>query len=456
MLRHAPHTLSPEGESILATAETPLSSPSAIQRELVTLNLPAPDVTLSNGTAVPVDYKSLSSASSLPNQSDRRAVYEAYWKNFSKLQGALGATLQGSVRADVFNARARRFNSSLEASLFDLNIPVDVYGTMLAEVGAGVSVLHRYYALRKHVLALPELYPSDLGVPLATIDRKFSLPEIRSLTLKAVQPLGTAYVERLQKATEARWMDAFPRPGKRPGGYSNPGAYGLHPYVLLNINPTYTGATSFAHEWGHAMHASVAQEAQPFDTFNAPPFMQEIASSCNEQLLVKYMIQGSKTKQETLFYLGQQMENFAFVFFRQAMKAEFEADIHQAAERGESLSGEQMTDRYRALMQRYYGPSVSVDTMYATEWGRQPQYYNAFYIFQYVVAMTGAVHFSRSILNGGASERDRYLDMLRAGGSNYGYEVLRAAGLDLASPVPYRNLLAQFAITMDRAEALLA
>ena len=250
-------------------------------------------------------------------------------------------------------------------------------------------------------------------------------------------------------------MDAFPRPGKRPGGYCNPGAYDVHPYVLLNIAPTYAGATSFAHEWGHAMHAVLASSTQPFTTFNAPPFVQEVASTCNEQLLVNYMLQTAKTKQEKLSYLGEQMETVASVFFRQAMKAEFESATHQAVESAQELSGEQMTDMYLALMERYYGPAVRVDAIYATEWGGQPQYFNSFYIFQYVIAITGAVLFSRSILDGGAPQRDRYLTMLRAGGSNYGYQVLRAGGFDLARPESYRAVIREFAATMDRAESLL-
>ena len=455
MLRRAPHTLSTEEEALLAAAGKPLSMPGSIQREVLTSRMPPSNVTLSDGRSISVDDRSLALVPTLPDVNDRKIISDAYWASFSRVQGPLGATLNASIQGDVFNAQAHRYKNSLDAALFAINIPIGAYQSMLTEVNSGLPVLHRYYKLRKKTLGLSELQPYDLNVPLATIGRTFSLPEIRSITLEAVAPLGPVYQSKLANATKARWMDAYPRPGKRPGGYCNPGAYAVHPYVLLNVTNSYAGATEFAHEWGHAMHAVFAAAAQPFDTFNAAPFVQEVASTCNEQLLVNYMIRTATTKQEKIFYLGQQMENFANVFFRQAMKAEFEASLHEATEKSRDLTGEEISEMYRALMLRYYGDSVNVGASYATEWARQPQYYTPFYIFQYVIAITGAVYFSNSMLNGGTAERDRYLTMLKQGGSNYGYEILRNAGMDLASPFPYRQLLKEFVATLVRAEDLI-
>jgi len=455
-LRRAPHTPSGETQAVLAAASTPLAAPAAIQRQIVASNLERREVTLSTGEVVRVDERALAVHAKSRVREDRRRVSEAYWSGFGKLEAALGATLNASVQGDVFNARTRRHASSLQAALFDANIPEAVYRTVIAEAGRGLPVLHRAYDIRRRALNLSELGYFDMTVPLASYDRTFTLAEMRSLTLAAVRPLGAAYGARLATATQARWMDALPRPGKFSGAYANPGAYDVHPYVLLNVSPTYAGATAFAHEWGHAMHGVLARQAQPFDTFNTPTFVQEVASTCNEQLLVQHMIRNARSGPEKLFYLTQQIQNLSFVFFVQAMRAEFEARIHEMAESGQALSGEQLTCTYLELMTRYYGPGVRIDPMYAIEWARQIQYYNAFYVFQYATALTGGVHFSRVILDGGPRERDRYLAMLSAGGSDYGYAILRDGGLDLATSAPYRTLVNELARTIDEAETLLA
>lgn len=455
-LRRAPHTPSSETQAILAAASTPLAAPAVIQRQIVASTLERHEVTLSTGEVVRVDERALALHGKSRVREDRRRVSEAYWSSFGKLEAALGATLNASVQGDVFNARAHRHASSLQAALFDANIPEAVYRTVIAEAGRGLPVLHRAYDLRRRALKLSELGYFDMTVPLASYDRTFSLAEMRSLTLSAVRPLGKAYGDRLAAATQERWMDALPRPGKFSGSYSNPGAYDVHPYVLLNVNPTYAGATAFAHEWGHAMHGVLARRAQPFNTFNAPTLVQEVASTCNEQLLVQHMIRNARSAPEKLFYLTQQIQNLSFVFFVQAMRAEFEARIHEMVESGQALSGDELTRTYLQLMTRYYGPGVRIDPVYAIEWARQIQYYNAFYVFQYATALTGGVHFSRAILAGGAPERDRYLAMLSAGGSDYGYGILRTAGLDLATPAPYRTLVEELARAIDEANSLLA
>jgi oligoendopeptidase F len=237
----------------------------------------------------------------------------------------------------------------------------------------------------------------------------------------------------------------------------NPGAaYDVHPYLLLNLGENYDGMTTYAHEWGHAMHTLLANKNQLYDKSDYPIFLAEIASTCNEQLLAAYMVKQAKSKEEKLFYLGQQLEAMRGTFYRQAMFAEFELAAHDKAEAGEGLSGEKLTAIYLDLLKRYHGPNVAIDPAYAAEWAYIPHFYTSFYVYQYATCISAASYFARSILKGGAKERDNYLTVLKSGGSDYPVEILKRAGLDMAGPAPYQAIIATFKDTLDQAEALMA
>jgi len=285
-------------------------------------------------------------------------------------------------------------------------------------------------------------------VPEWTID-------IHERTLAAVRPLGNDYVDLMAASTAKPWADYTPRKGKASGAYMNPGAYDVHPYLLLNLAQNYEGLSTYAHEWGHAMHSMLAKSRQPFETADYATFTAEIASTTNEQLLARHMVETARTRDEKLFYLGQQMEGFRSTFFRQTMFAEFELRIHDMAEAGEGLSGEKFTALYLELLRKYHGAGMTIDPLYAMEWSYIPHFYRTFYVFQYATSISGAVFFAQSVLRGGAAERERYLDALRAGGSDYPVEILRHAGLDMTTPAPYQALITEFGRVMDQAEALL-
>jgi oligoendopeptidase F len=236
----------------------------------------------------------------------------------------------------------------------------------------------------------------------------------------------------------------------------NGGVYDTHPYLLLNLAEDYSGLTTYAHEWGHAIHTLLSKSRQPFETSDYATFTAEIASTMNEQLLAKYMLDHARTNEEKLFYLGQQMEQFRGTFYRQTMFAEFELRIHDMAEAGEGLSGEKFTALYLELLRKYHGTGMQMDPLYAIEWAFIPHFYRNFYVFQYATSISAATFFAQSVLNGGVAERDRYLDALRAGGSDYPAEILRRAGVDMTTPAPYRALIAAFGRTLDEAERLLA
>jgi oligoendopeptidase F len=235
----------------------------------------------------------------------------------------------------------------------------------------------------------------------------------------------------------------------------NGSVYDVHPYLLLNLSDKYDGMSTYAHEWGHAMHTLLANAAQPFETAGYPTFTAEIASTCQELLLAKYMLAHAKTKEEKLFYLGQMMENYRGTFFRQAMFAEFQLAIHDLAEKGEGLSGERFTAIYLDVLKKYHGPKMIVDPAYAIEWAYIPHFFYGFYVFQYATSITSAVYFADKVLHGTAADRENYLSVLKAGGSDYGYDILKHAGLDMAAAAPYQVLVADFASVLDQAEALI-
>lgn len=455
VFRTAEHTLSAEGEALLAAAASPLSGARDVAGQLRSSDIPWPEITLSDGKKVTLDSQGYTLNRDAPNREDRKAVFNAFFGELGKFKSSFGATYGAQIKADIFDAKARKYSSSLSAALAGNDIPDAVYRTLVAETNKGLPQLHRYFKLRQRLLGLPDMHYYDIYPPLVSLDRPFTLEQMRATTLEAVKPLGKDYVDLLAQSTAAKWMDPWPRPGKRPGAYMNPGAYDVHPYLLLNLSEKYDGMSTFAHEWGHAMHSLLASKNQPYDKADYPIFLAEIASTLNEQLLVHYMLGKAKTKEEKLFYLGQQMENFRGTYYRQTMFAEFELKAHDAAEAGEGMSGEKFTAIYLDLLKRYHGDAVQIDPAYASEWEYIPHFYNAFYVYQYATCISAAAFFTQQILSGGAKERDNYLSVLKAGGSDHPTEILKRAGLDMATPAPYQALVKSMKDTIDQAEALL-
>ena len=455
-LRNADHVLDARGEGILASATSPLSGPADIRTQLVSSDIPWPTVTLSDGRSQRLDATGYTLTRDAPNREDRKKVFDTFWAANGAYANSIGASLAAKISGDVFRSKSRGYGSTLAMGLSGNNVPESVYRTLIAEANAGLPQLHRYFALRQKMLGLPDLHYYDIYPPLVTQDRKFSLDDMRTLTLAATKPLGTEYGALLAKGSAARWMDPFPRPGKQGGAYMSGGAYDVHPYLLLNLGQNYEGLTTYAHEWGHAMHSLLANAAQPYELAGYPTFTAEIASTCNEVLLFEFMLGRAKTKQEKIYYLGQRLEQLRGTFYRQTMFAEFELKVHELAEAGEGLSARRFTETYLDLLRRYHGPGVTIDPAYAVEWAFIHHFwaYN-YYVYQYATSIAAGTTFARQILKGGKAERENYLGVLRAGGSDYPVDLLKRAGIDMTSSDPYRELVADFAQTMDRIEQLL-
>ena len=451
ILRQGAHTLGDEAEGVLAAASTIEAAPGVIRGQIAESDIPWPTVTLSTGP-VRMDNQAFTKYREAPNRADRKAAFEGFFGEYEAFKGSLGASLTAHVQAHVFEAKARRYSSSLEAALAPNGIPTGVYHSLVEQCRAGIPVLQRYFEIRKRLMKLDELHYYDLYPSIASLDRKFSLAEMRTLTVDAVAPLGAAYQKTLADATAAKWMDPFPRKGKRAGAYTDH-AYGVHPYLLLNEHDDYESLTTYVHEWGHAMHGVLSYASQAYPNADYTIFTAEIASTNNEQLLNRMMVQRAKTPAETVFYLDQLAELFKGTFYRQTQFAEFELAIHEAAEKGEGLSGEKFSEIYLGILKAYYEPAVKIDDYLAIEWAYIPHFFRNFYVYQYATCVAASAFFSDRTLAGGAKERESYLDVLRAGGADYPVDVIKRAGLDMTTPAPYQALVAKFARTLDQLEA---
>ena len=458
--RQRAHTLSPAEEKLLAQAGLVAPAASSLYGVLHNADMPFPEVTLSDGTKVRLDSSAYTKYRALPNRDDRILVFREFWKVHREFERTFGVALDAQTKRDLFYARARNYDSCLAAALDGGNVPESVYRTLISEANRALPTLHRAFKLRSRLLGIPDLAYHDIYPPLVpSLKWEFPIETGEKLVVDAVMPLGGEYAGVVEKGFASRWMDVYPQPGKRSGAYSNGSAYDVHPYVLMNYNDDYESVSTLAHEWGHAMHSYLANAAQPYPTADYSIFVAEVASTFNEALLLKKMLGEAKTDDERLYLLGSYLEGLRGTFFRQAMFAEFELAIHEAAERGEALTGEKLSAMYGELLRRYHGHDagvVRIDDAYTVEWAYIPHFYYNFYVYQYATSLAASTQLAREVTDGKPGARERYLGLLKAGGSRYPYELLREAGVDLASAAPYRALEAQMNWAMDEIEKLVA
>lgn len=462
VLRSLPHTLSPESEAVLAAGGIVLAQPRNIYDQIAEAELPRPTVKLSTGKTVTLttDAYELQRRSSV--RADRKRVFDAFFAGWKKFEGTFGATLAAQVQGDVFSARARRFTTSLEASLFANDMPPAVYRTLVEQANAGLPTLHRYLKLRKKMLGITdELAYYDNYPPLVprkTAER-YDIERSKAITLQALAPLGDEYLGLLKQGFASTWMDSHPRPGKASGAYMAGYAYDAHPYVLLNHNDDFESLSTVAHEWGHAVHTMLTKGSQPFEKADYSTFIAESASIGNEMLLSDYMIANAKTPEEKMFFLAAALESIRTTFFRQTMFAEFQLAMHEEVEAARPLSGKRLSELYCGVAKRYYGEAqgvMKVDPAYCVEWIYVSHFYRGYYVWQYATSMVGAAQFSEAIAREGAPARDRFVKLLKAGGSDYPYPLYKRAGVDLAQPAPYQALLARMNRLLDEVERLSA
>jgi oligoendopeptidase F len=458
-LRRAEHVLGAAEERVLALAGATAFAPYETYETFMNADLPWPEVKLPNGETVTLRQSEYERTRKDLDRPTRRAVFNTFFGTVSSYASTLGSLLGTQVNTHWFEAQARAYPSSVEAALGVELLPRSIYDTLVKETRANLPTLHRYFGLRARMLGVEKLGYHDLYVPLVKAEKKYTIEDSKRMTLAACKPLGKAYTEPMAEAFEAGWMDVYPREGKRSGAYMDDSAYGVHPFVLLNHNDDWLSASTFAHEWGHAMHSYLTMRAQPYATSNYATFLAEVASTFNEALLLDMVLKEAKSDEDRLYFLGSALENLRTTYFRQAMFAEFELTLHALVERGEPLTGGTITAAYKDVVRAYHGSDagvVEIDDVWTHEWGFIPHFYYNFYVWQYATSLAASSLLAERVLAKEKGAVDRYLTLLRAGSSDDPHVLLNRAGVDMTSPEPYRAVAARMNAIMDRIEAILA
>ncbi len=457
-LRQAPHVLDPQRESLLASAGAMGGTPSAIYRVLANANIPWPTIELSDGESVRLSQSGYTKYRQVPDRDDRKQVFEAFWSTWQDYEQTMGETFHAHLQQAKFFADARNYDSTLAAALGGTHVPEAVYRNLVKQVNDNLDTLHRYLKLRERILGIDQIEYYDIYPPLVELETDYPIASAKPLVVTAMAPLGEDYVAKLSEGLSARWMDLYPRENKVSGAYMSGSAYGVHPYVLMNYNDDFESVSTLAHEWGHAVHTMLSSETQPFETARYPIFLAEIASTVNEVLLVDDRMQVATTDDEKLYYLGFLLEQWRGTFFRQAMFAEYELQVHEAFADGTPLSGARLSEMYGDILKRYHGHDegvLTIDPTFHIEWAYIPHFYRNFYVYQYATSITAGAAFAEKILAGDTQARDAYLNMLRAGGSDDPHALLVAAGVDMTTAAPYEAVFRKLNGVMDQIEAIL-
>jgi oligoendopeptidase F len=459
LLRRQAHTLSEPEEKIIADAGLMSSAPGDVYGVFTNADFPFPTITLADGTTRKLDLSTFAVSRSLPNREDRKKVFDAFFGALGDYRGTIGTALNAEVQKDLFYMRARKYPTTLDAALEPDSIPTSVYTKLIDGVNANLPTFHRYLNLRKRMMGISDLHYYDLYAPLvANAKLEYSLDEAKKNILGAVAPLGTGYASVIERAFNDRWIDLYPNAGKRTGAYSNGGAYDVHPYMLINYNGRYDDMSTVAHELGHTMQSYFSNKNQPYATAGYPIFVAEVASTFNEALLNDYMLKQIKDPATRLSLLGNYLEGMKGTVFRQTQFAEFELRIHQAAEKGEPLTGDTFDAMYLDIVKRYYGDEkgvCKVDDVVKHEWAYIPHFYRTYYVYQYATSATASAALSEKVMSGDANATKRYLAFLSAGGSKYPIDLLKDAGVDMTTSEPLDLTMKKMNRVMDEMEAIL-
>lgn len=459
LFRTKKHTLSEPEERILALSGTISGTPGSIFNTFSNAEMPNPTVTLSDGKKVELTSSEFGKLRASANRKDREIAFKAYWGNYAKFKASYGEMLNGKINADLFRFRARHYDSSLEASLYPNNIPVEVYHSLITNVNKNLPAFHRYLQIKKRMLGVDTLKYMDLYAPVVKdVDLKYSYEEATKLVLEALKPMGEEYVNTVKKAINERWIDVYPTPGKQTGAYSNGAYYDGHPYILLNYNELYNDVSTLAHELGHTMHSYFSNKTQPYPLSRYQTFVAEVASTFNEVLLFNYIIRTVKDDDVKLSILMNWLDNFKGTLFRQTQFAEFELKAHEVAEQGKPLTGDTFSKIYKDITDKYYGNNQNickVDDYMNMEWAYIPHFYRTFYVYQYSTSFTASISLAEKVLSGDKEALKNYMKFLSSGDSDYPIELLKKAGVDMTTSEPFEKTADAMNKVMDEIEKIL-
>jgi oligoendopeptidase F len=464
ILRYAPHTLTAAEEKIASQAGIMEQAPSQTYNMFKNADMPYPEITLSTGETVRLDDAAYTQYRAAADRGDRLQVFQAFWSRHRDFERTLGTALDAEVKTHLFDKDVHHYASSLEASLFESNIPPGVYRQLIADVHANLPTLHRYLRLRRRMMGVDTLGYEDLYAPIVKeVALHYTPEQAMDLVLKAVAPLGPDYVGTLRHGLESGWTDWMPTTGKQSGAYSE-AVYGVHPYQLLNFTGLYDEVSTLAHESGHSMHSFFSDRSQPYVNREYKTFVAEVASTLNENLLLQYMLSQTKDKDTRLFLLGSRLDDMRQTLFRQVLFAEFELRIHELAEQGQPLTGEKLSELYLSLLREYYGDArgvCRVDALYGVEWAYIHHFYLNFYMYQYATSIIASSRIASEMRTEAAAkrpatrQRDAYLRMLSQGSSKDPIDELKEAGVDMTTPEPFTAAMKEMNGIMDEMEKLL-
>ena len=452
--RRKEHTLSPAEEKLLAAAGEMADAPDNIYGAFTDADMTFPDAVDSRGETHPLTQGTFVPLEESADRCLRRSAYENLYDTFSGFRNTAAAVLNAQNKQLKFFAETRKYANAFERSLHRTNVPTSVYHKLIEAVHSNLDKLHRYVRLRKKLLGVEELHFYDIYTPLVSdVDRHIPYAEAKQTIYDALQPLGEGYRAILKEGFENRWIDVYQNVGKRSGAYS--AGASVHPYVLMNYAGTLDSQFTLAHEMGHAIHSYLSNAHQnPIDA-DYVIFVAEVASTCNEALLMEYLLNKTTEKRERAYLINHFLDQFKGTIYRQTMFAEFELNIGKLSAEGQTLTAEVLCGEYKRLNELYYGPDMVVDDRIAIEWARIPHFYYNYYVFQYATGYAAAIALSRRILREGKTAVLDYLDFLSGGCSKSPIELLKGAGVDMTTPEPVEQALELFGQLLDEMEALM-
>ena len=447
------HVLSPQEERLLASAREMAGAPGNIYGSFSNADMTYPNAIDSEGKAHPLSAGTFIGCQNSPDRVLRKSAYENMYTSFGNFRNTAASLLNAQGKQLKFFANARNYESTLHAALDRNQVPVEVYTNLIEAVHQNLPKLHRYVKLRKKLLGLDEMHFYDMYLPLLSdVDKEIPFAQAKQTVYDALYPLGDAYRAVLKEGFENRWIDVYENVGKRAGAYSA-GAT-VHPYVLLNYNGTLRSQFTLAHEMGHALHSYLSNQHQnPVDA-NYCIFVAEVASTCNEALLMEYLLGKTTDRKERAYLINHFLEQFKGTIYRQTMFAEFELFMGRMIQEGRTLTADMLCAEYKRLNELYYGPDVVVDDFIAMEWARIPHLYYNYYVFQYSTGYAAAIALSRKILAEGESAVQDYLGFLSGGCSKTPIDLLKGAGVDMTTPEPINEALKLFDELLDEMESL--
>ena len=453
--RKREHTLSESEEKLLAAAGDLASAPSSIMAMFRNADLEFPDITGEDGNPAKLTAGTYITYLESKDRRVRKDAFMTLYHTLEKFKNTAGTAYSAHIKQQMFYANARKYNSTLEAALDNTDVPVTVYKNLIKAVHDNMHYMHKYVQLRKKLLKLDELHMYDLYTSVVEgSDQKLTYEEAKAIVMEAVAPLGKEYQAILKEGFENRWIDVYENEGKRSGAYSA-GAK-VHPYVLLNHKDTLDSAFTLAHEMGHAIHSYLSNRTQPDVYSHYKIFVAEVASTFNEALLMQYLLGKTENKLERASLINHFLEQFRGTVFRQTMFAEFEMLTNEMAEQGKSLTAEALSKLYYDLNVKYFGDDIVVDKEIAIEWARIPHFFYNFYVYQYSTGLSAAMALSKKVLEEGEPAVKNYLKFLGGGSSASPIDLLKIAGVDMASPEPINQALSIFGKLIDELDSLLA